>query len=110
MQRDCPKVDVPLNLPCLHCEELFEADDDGIIDAGGSAFHRACWMHMIVGSIAHQVELCSCFRPADPILHDPSWMTTRQAAEEATRFFEGLHELNREQMKAFLIAENARHQ
>lgn len=109
MQRECPQVDAPVGALCLRCEEAITAGDDGIVDVTGCPFHRACFIRMTVGSLAHQVRLCDCFIPGSVVPHEAPWMTKRQAAEEAVKFYEGEHELKPSQMRSLLIEEAVKH-
>lgn len=56
-------IPVPVGALCLHCEELIGEGEDGFRDAGMNVFHRACFIRMIVGSVAHQKGTCGC----DPV-------------------------------------------
>ena len=103
MELICERVDPPVDAMCLICGEDIAAEDDGIYDGGGSPFHRACFLRLTIGSLAHQLKLCTCFIGGSKVAHEPAWMSKRQAAEEAVKFFEGRHELTAAQLKAMLI-------
>lgn len=84
---DCPRVKTPVGRQCVHCKELIVAGDDGFLDAGDSVLHRACFLRSIVGSINHQLKICSCFVPGaadDPI----EGLTVREEAENAVAFYD----------------------
>jgi hypothetical protein len=87
---DCPEVSVPASTACFRCCETIESDDDGFIDAGGAAFHRACFLRPILGSIAHQLGLCACHGHEEPCLPNDK-PTIRQEAEAAVAFYESTH-------------------
>lgn len=83
---DTPEVETPVGAPCGYCEETILAGDDGFIDAGGKPFHRACFLRMVIGSVAHVQHRCSCFVQG---AHegDPPGMTLREGAEAALEAF-----------------------
>lgn len=87
-------VPAPVGDLCGHCREPIAAGDDGwLIPYGGGpnepcelAFHHACHLREIVGSVAHQQKRCSCFVPGSQAEDDPL-LTRRQAAEAAMTYF-----------------------
>jgi hypothetical protein len=85
MQSDCPQTETPVGTVCAYCDEQILPDDDGMIDAGGSVYHRPCFLRPIIGSINHQLGLCSCFQKDAVEVDEPG--TKREAAEAAMRFF-----------------------
>jgi hypothetical protein len=72
---------------CAHCNEPIAANDAGFLMSPpvAVAFHRACFLRSVVGSVAHQMRLCSCFVPGSTCSDDPN-LTRRQAAEAAMAF------------------------
>jgi hypothetical protein len=94
---DLEEAPVPAGERCHRCDEVIVAGDDGIItpfladlrgttlDVGGpsgiAAFHRSCFMRGLVGSVGHQMDLCSC---RGGTMEDPPGFTRRQAALLAT--------------------------
>jgi hypothetical protein len=85
----CAAGAAPVGTPCRRCSEEIVAGDDGFVDAGGSVFHRACFLRMIYGSINHQLKLCSCFHELGEDDEEfESNTDLRREAEAAVRFFE----------------------
>jgi hypothetical protein len=87
--RECKKTDTPAGIKCFYCGEGIGRDDNGYIDGGGSVFHRACFLRLIYGSVAHQLRTCSCFG-GGPCTPWPKGMTVRQEAEDAVELHEKL--------------------
>lgn len=85
-QKDCPQVPVPVGAKCIRCKEAIAETDDGVVDAGGSVHHRACFLRSIFGSVNHQLGMCKCHHPN--MVEEPSRMTVREEAEAAVRFYE----------------------
>ena len=83
---DCPQVEIPVGQNCVYCQEPIADKDNGFVDAAGSAMHRACFLRDIVGSIRHQLKMCSCFGGCDR--NDEPELTVRQEAEKAVAFYE----------------------
>lgn len=81
---DTQETQTPEGAICVHCEESIEAGDDGWIDASNHPFHRACWLRLIFGSVAHIEKRCSCYVPGSDE-SDPPGLTRRQAAEAALK-------------------------
>jgi len=74
---------VPVGTPCAWCEERFRLDDSGLgIDGDAPLFyHVECFTRMIVGSVGHQLRLCTCFGGSDDC--EPSTMTRHEWAHAA---------------------------
>lgn len=90
---EAEEAPTPVGMPCGHCGEVIAPGDDGwLIPHFGTAdcdpvvFHDACHMRSIVGSVAHQAGLCSCYVPGSVCGDDPS-LTRREAAKAAADFF-----------------------
>ena len=72
---------------CFHCQEPIEPGDCTVPIGGADGahlMHRACLMRLIVGSVAHQQQRCSCHGGDE---EDPPGLTRRQAAEAAYAYF-----------------------
>ena len=87
----CEEIDPPVLAPCARCGELIRSTDSGFaVPVLGepllAAYHRACFLRGITGSVAHQKKQCSCFGGAGE--DDPS-LSPRQAAEAAVKLWEG---------------------
>lgn len=89
MYLDAEEVPCPVNAECIHCLEQFEPGDDGIMTDDGAPFHRACFIRMVNGPVAHIQRRCSCYIPGSNE-HDPPGMTRRQAAQAA---FDAMNEI-----------------
>ncbi len=83
---DVPHVPTPVGTLCLHCEESIDARDRGYYDAGARPMHYECFVRMLVGSVAHQTQRCSCFGGAE---EDPPGLSKRDAARLALLAAEG---------------------
>lgn len=88
---ECARCATPVGEPCLHCGELIVDGDQGIVipHCGNNTITRAplhcdCHIRMIVGSIGHQLGVCSC---KGGNLEDPPEMSTREAARFAADHF-----------------------
>ena len=82
-----PHVQTPVGAICLWCDEPITADDSGIGvphfdgDSADIRYHHVeCWMRSVLGSVGHQLKLCSCY--GGPY-EDPPTMTRREAARAA---------------------------
>lgn len=75
----------PVGAECCHCDEPIAKGDDGWIYANGPVAHRECYLRQIVGSVAHQQRLCSCF---GGVGCDEEGLTKRQAAKAALDYWE----------------------
>jgi hypothetical protein len=92
---ECERVQAPVGERCARCDEPIAENDDGWLipylgtaaDPRELAYHRACHLRGIVGSVAHQQGRCSCFVPGSIFEDDPA-LTARQAAEAAEAYFE----------------------
>jgi hypothetical protein len=85
------KIDAPNCAPCGHCKEPILRSDAGFaVPCLGEplliAYHRACFLRGIFGSVAHQKKQCSCYGGSGE--DDPN-LTRREAAEAAVNLFEG---------------------
>lgn len=81
-----------LSLLCHRCGESFSPDEYGLVSyciyedgAASIARHRECELRMVVGSVGHQLGLCSCFGGT---YEDPPELTERQAAKRAADMWE----------------------
>lgn len=91
---DCPHTRTPIGVPCRHCKEPIERDDDGVAmehyDGGEvlmlNPYHYECHLRMITGGLNHLRKTCSCCGGADD--PDPPEMTVREAAKAAVTFWE----------------------
>ena len=92
---DIPRTATPTGDACARCGEPIAPGDAGFIvpeirvhcDPQRLAFHHACFMRGITGSVAHQERRCSCYVPGSSCGDDPR-LTPRQAAEAALALFE----------------------
>lgn len=84
---------VPVGEVCVHCSELVDAGDrgvlcptaemvDGRVVAATRPVHVECWVRMGVGGPAHLMGVCACHaRPGGPWSEDPDLgMGPREAA------------------------------
>ena len=66
---------------CLYCGEPI---DPGwpfkTINGGADALHGECYIRMLMGSVGHQLKVCSCFGGNQ---EDPKGMTKHEAAHTA---------------------------
>jgi len=74
-------------MDCFFCEEPIEEWDALYRFADGLATHRNCFLRQVVGSVAHQMQTCSCYVKGST-LGDPPGMTKRQAADAAVGMWE----------------------
>lgn len=84
---DTPQVTTPVGKKCLNCDEPILQGEDGFVECSNNAFHRACFLRRIIGSLAHQMGVCSCYKGGSE-LHDPPGLTKREAAEAALAYHE----------------------
>jgi hypothetical protein len=89
---DLERIEAPTCAPCAHCGELIRATDDGFaLPVLGepilAAYHRECFLRAIVGSVAHQRRLCSCYVPGATCGDNPK-LSTREAARYAVQMWE----------------------
>lgn len=81
----------PAGEPCAHCAEAIADGDLGwIVPPGEQPFHHACFMRGIIGSVAHQARLCSCYVPGSQCGDDAS-LSRRGAAQAALEFHQITH-------------------
>lgn len=89
MCQDCPRVEIPVGEPCLHCGEPIEAGGDGVMiphgDTGDRPWHWECNLRGIIGGLNHLNGACSCCGGTDD--PDPPEMTKRQAAQAAVDYY-----------------------
>lgn len=90
---DMERIDPPNCAPCTHCSEPITGADDGFAlpvvgETVLAAYHRACFMRRVIGSVAHQQKRCSCYVAGASCNDDPN-LNVRQAAEAALKFWEG---------------------
>ncbi len=82
-----PKLIVPKPQKdfCLHCEEpIFPWDHTVPLNNGEFAMHHACFMRGVIGSVGHQLGMCSCHGETDT---SEIGMSRREAAEFALKFY-----------------------
>lgn len=90
---------------CVHCHEPVDTHEDAISHAAiekptnldptfAQAFsvtarwsHRNCHMRSIIGSVGHQMRMCTCYVKQGEAIDDPPGMTKRQAADAAVALF-----------------------
>lgn len=78
---DCTRVPTPTGASCLWCDEPIEADASGWGQgAAGPWAHVECFSRQLLGSIGHQLHLCSCYGGD---YEDPPNMSRREAAKAA---------------------------
>jgi len=81
--------------PCVFCDEPILPDEQVQPIWGGEAerrqVHRECLLRQVVGSVAHQMEECSCFEPGST-RGDPPGMTKREAARAAADLWQMTHQ------------------
>lgn len=70
---------------CDYCGEIMHLNERA--EVFGGDFHRECLLRSVVGSVGHQMGLCSCFVMGSSV-EDPEGMTKRQAAKAAAAFFQ----------------------
>lgn len=95
-------VPVPLGAECSICSEPIAEGDSGYIQphvtflpddtskatVTDRAIHRECFLRKMMGSVGHQMHMCSCFGGT---YCDPPGMTQREAAKQAVEFWEATH-------------------
>lgn len=68
---------------CHWCEEQIENSEASHV----AGLHRECAIRSVVGSLGHQLRLCSCYAtPKSEGLDDPPGMTRREAARIASSY------------------------
>ena len=83
-----PRVAVPVGQLCAWCDEPITSADDGYViphlDADSTVterpFHVECNIRQVVGSVGHQLKLCTCYGGE---YEDAPMMTKREAAKAA---------------------------
>jgi hypothetical protein len=87
-------VPIPLGEKCGWCDEPIGNNDDGFFMSHMTeqtvsmiAYHRACHMRQIFGSLAHCQRRCSCYVSGSTCT-DPPEMTKREAAEAVVEYME----------------------
>ena len=81
-----PQVATPVGELCIHCEEPITARDSGIgvpllaETVTQTYYHLECWGRVVLGSVGHQLRVCSCY---GGLYEDPPTMTKREAARAA---------------------------
>jgi hypothetical protein len=93
---DFDTVDTPVGEKCIYCEEVIESDDRGFVmsllaeDTTSPSnfmkdttcvYHYECNLRLIIGSLGHQKEECSCFGGIGT--GDSEGMSKREAARQA---------------------------
>jgi hypothetical protein len=89
---DMEQVAAPIGEPCTWCMEPIAEGDygvtiphvtcnkDGTYAALARPLHWECHVRTVVGSVAHQLGICSCVNPNSDE-HDPPSLTRREAAK-----------------------------
>jgi hypothetical protein len=77
-------VEEHASLICDHCGEVIEPGQRANVN--GVNWHGECSVRSIVGSLAHQMRVCSCFVPGSQH-SDPPFMSLRHAAKLAEMFW-----------------------
>jgi len=83
-------VATPVGRLCLDCGEPIAEEDDGVLiptiaeTVTIEPSHLNCHLRGIVGSVAHQMKLCSCYGGSAKDQHS---LTRRQAADAAVDYF-----------------------
>lgn len=71
-----------------HCTEALEAEDDrlrvGDECVAGSPLHEECAVRVVMGSVPHQMQQCSCYGGT---MEEPTDKTRRQNALAALAYF-----------------------
>lgn len=81
--------------PCIYCfEPVLEAEPHERRPVLGKALtlgaiHRECEARGVLGSVGHQMGLCSC-RGGPGTMDDPPGLTRRQAARAALDYARGI--------------------
>jgi hypothetical protein len=85
MCADLEHVPTPAGETCQWCTEAIEADASGWGSTRhGPWMHLECFMRMMLGSVGHQLGVCSCHGGA---YEDSPEMSTRDAARAAWENF-----------------------
>lgn len=88
------RVETPVGVPCLFCEEPIEENHSGVVTpyiaAGGNshqaAVHVECHLRQVLGGVNHIEGRCLCCGgDEDP---DPAGLSRREAAVAAVAAFE----------------------
>jgi hypothetical protein len=87
---DCPQVSTPIGTVCDHCVEEIQMGESGFI-VSGRLFHQECWLRLIIGSVGHQMKLCTCFKGPEAALEDPENLSIREAAKLAVEYSKNKH-------------------
>jgi hypothetical protein len=89
---DFEHADAPVDHACARCCERIAAGEPGVLMPyfNGTAYrseawHRECYLRMVVGSVGHQLGRCSCHGGTE---EDPEGMSTREAAAAAVALYE----------------------
>ena len=96
------KVVTPVGKKCSWCDEAIVEGDEGIVmphvyqlEKGQPVMdwlpvHRECFLRQVLGSVNHQMGLCSCGKPKTyPHMNEgENNMTRRQAAIAAVQYYE----------------------
>jgi hypothetical protein len=89
-------------MTCKHCDEEIDRDElvavpsrRGIVLVSvPHGFHLECWMRLTIGSVGHQLKVCSCFRGDGEVYDDPPGLSVRDAAIAAFDLAMELRELD----------------
>jgi len=54
------QIPTPVDMTCIHCDEPIAEGDTGTLQLEG-AMHYECRLRLVVGSVEHQLKLCTCF-------------------------------------------------
>ncbi len=77
-------VPTPVGETCVYCQDKFVDGDVGSFDMANQPTHYECNMRSVVGSIGHQMKMCSCFGGTT---EDPPKLSIRTSAKLATKMY-----------------------
>lgn len=69
---------------CIFCEEPVLPGEESPTKVNGEHVHHECMARRVVGSVGHQMGMCSCFGGS---YEDPPGMTPRRAAQMAMAYY-----------------------
>lgn len=90
------EIDAPVGMACCWCEEPIAPGDSGVTmplvaahTVGTAVYHQECFMRTVVGSVGHQLKLCSCYRGADASEDcEPPEQSKREQAKAAWTLYQ----------------------
>lgn len=81
------EMSTPIGRTCSFCDEPIEKRDSGVemplVGPGEPStvvYHIECHLRTFVGSVGHQLRLCSCYKPEGLAVDDPPYLSRRRAA------------------------------